>query len=309
MKGGCHMKLKHLEYFVKIAELGSISQAAKLYYLKPNNLSVCMNDLENEFGCSLLVRSNKGVRLTSNGEIVLKWAKEVIASKNAIVNEFKRQKDDYSELKGNMSFFINSSINQDVYHGIFQQFILKHPQVKVQIEEGNSNFIIENVAKNPSSVGLGYFDQDMIDKVTVIPELDFLFKRNAKLVVLASKNSDFAKKYSTVSIKTLSKLPLIIYNTAMGTDSCFVELFSKYCELNIATQVSNAMLFHSLLSTGQYIGIAMESNSSILEDYIQIPIRDKMELYQCGICLKNEINTPLIKAVTAEILRFGKEEK
>lgn len=303
------MKLKHLEYFIKIAELGSISQAAKLYYLKPNNLSVCMNELENEFGCSLLTRSNKGVRLTSNGEIVLKWAKDVISSKDTIMNDFKRQKDDYSELKGNMNFFINSSINQDVYHGIFHQFIFKHPQVKVQIEEGNTSFIIDNVVNKPSSVGLGYFDQDMIRKVNDNPELGFLFKSKAKLVVLASKNSSFAKKYSTISIKALSKLPLIIYNAAMGTDSCFVEIFSKYGKLNIVTQVSNAILFHSLLSTGQYVGIAMESNSNILQDYVQIPIRDKMELYQCGICQKNEINTPLIKAVTAEILRFGREEK
>ena len=95
----------------------------------------------------------------------------------------------------------------------------------------------------------------------------------------------------------------------MDTDSCFVEIFSKYGKLNIVTQVSNAILFHSLLSTGQYVGIAMESSSSVLEDYVQIPIRDKMELYQCGICQKDEINTPLIKAVTAEILRFGREEK
>lgn len=302
------MKLKHLEYFIKIAELGSISKAAKLYYLKPNNLSVCMNELENEFGCSLLIRNNKGVRLTSNGEVVLKWAKDVVSSKDTIMNEFKRQKDDYSELKGNMHFYINSSINQDVYHGIFHQFILKHPQVKVKIEEGNTSFIINNVANKPSSVGLGYFDQDMIDEVNATPELDFLFKSKAKLVVLASKNSVFANKYSTVSIKALSKLPLIIYNTAMGTDSCFEEVFAKFSKLNVTTQVSNAILFHSLLSTGQYVGIAMESSSSVLEDYVQIPIRDKMELYQCGICQKNEINTPLIKAVTAEILRFGKEE-
>lgn len=296
------MKLKHLEYFIKIAELGSISKAAKLYYLKPNNLSVCIKELENEFGCSLLIRNNKGVRLTPHGEVVLKWAKEVIFSKNTIINDFERQKNDYSELKGNINFFINSSINQDVYRGIFHQFILKHPQVKVQIEEGNTNTIINNVTNKPFSVGLGYFDRDMMNKVDDNPQLDFLFKSNGKLVVLASRNSSFAKKYNTISIKTLSKLPLIIYNTAMDTDSCFVELFSKYCKLNIATQVSNAILFHSLLSTGQYVGIAMKNDSAILENYTQIPIRDKMELYQCGICKKEEINTPLVKAITADIL-------
>ena len=94
----------------------------------------------------------------------------------------------------------------------------------------------------------------------------------------------------------------------MNTDSCFVELFSKYNKLNIATQVSNAMLFHSLLGTGQYVGIAMENNSAILDAYIKIPIRDKLEIYQCGICKKNELNSPLIKALTACILRFKNDE-
>ena len=87
----------------------------------------------------------------------------------------------------------------------------------------------------------------------------------------------------------------------------FVEIFSKYHKLNIATQVSNAMLFHSLLSTGQYIGLAMENNSTILDSYIQIPIRDKIDIYQCGICKTDEINTPLIKAITASMLRYEKD--
>lgn len=63
------MKLKHLEYFIKIAELGSISKAAKLYYLKPNNLSVCMNELENEFGCSLLISVKSIISMYEKSEI------------------------------------------------------------------------------------------------------------------------------------------------------------------------------------------------------------------------------------------------
>jgi LysR family hca operon transcriptional activator len=62
------MELRHLRYFVAVAEAGSMKLAAesRLHTAQPS-LSRQMRDLEHEVGVALLVRSVRGVELTAAG--------------------------------------------------------------------------------------------------------------------------------------------------------------------------------------------------------------------------------------------------
>ena len=62
------INLKHLEYFIKVAQLGSINKAAQALFISQPYLGKIINDLEYEAGCLLLNRSNHGVTLTPEGE-------------------------------------------------------------------------------------------------------------------------------------------------------------------------------------------------------------------------------------------------
>ena len=54
------MELKHLKYFVEIAEQKSMRKAADRLYVTQPNLTRAMQNLEDEMGTRLLVRSNHG---------------------------------------------------------------------------------------------------------------------------------------------------------------------------------------------------------------------------------------------------------
>lgn len=82
------MELRHLRYFVAVAEEGSLTVAAekRLHTAQPS-LSRQLRDLETEVGVQLLVRSSRGVELTSAGRafldharITLKQAAEAVAA-------------------------------------------------------------------------------------------------------------------------------------------------------------------------------------------------------------------------------------
>ena len=62
-----HMELRHLRYFVTVAELGSISRAATKLFIAQPPLSAQIKQLEEEVGASLLVRLPRGVQLTPAG--------------------------------------------------------------------------------------------------------------------------------------------------------------------------------------------------------------------------------------------------
>lgn len=72
------MELRHLRYFVAVAELGSISRAAQKLFIAQPPLSLQIKQLEDEVGTSLLIRYPRGVRLSPAGETFLAEAKDIL---------------------------------------------------------------------------------------------------------------------------------------------------------------------------------------------------------------------------------------
>jgi len=73
------MELRHLRYFLAVAETGSISHAAQKLFIAQPPLSAQIRQLEEEVGVPLLVRLPRGVALTSAGESFLTDARAILA--------------------------------------------------------------------------------------------------------------------------------------------------------------------------------------------------------------------------------------
>src|SRR5713226_851394 len=70
------MELRHLRYFVAVAEEGSLTVAAerKLHTAQPS-LSRQIRDLEHEVGAQLMTRNARGIELTAAGKAFLDYAR------------------------------------------------------------------------------------------------------------------------------------------------------------------------------------------------------------------------------------------
>src|SRR6201995_3958797 len=86
-KHGSLMELRHLRYFVAVAETGSLTEAAKrrLYTSQPS-LSRQIRDLEDQVGVELLSRSVHGVELTAAGKAFLDHARLALMQVDAAVD-------------------------------------------------------------------------------------------------------------------------------------------------------------------------------------------------------------------------------
>ena len=62
------MEIKQLEYFAAAVEYGSLNRAAEKLYTTQPNVSRVLNSLEKELHVTLLERSNKGIKMTPQGE-------------------------------------------------------------------------------------------------------------------------------------------------------------------------------------------------------------------------------------------------
>jgi len=88
---GVEMELRHLRYFVAVAEAGSLTVAAerKLHTSQPS-LSRQIRDLEDEVGAQLLRRSARGVDLTPAGRAFLDHARSVLSQVEAAAEAARR---------------------------------------------------------------------------------------------------------------------------------------------------------------------------------------------------------------------------
>ncbi len=78
------MDLRHLRYFIAVAEAGSLHVAAetRLHTAQPS-LSRQMRDLETELGCVLMTRSARGIALTAAGRVFLDHARVILLQVDA----------------------------------------------------------------------------------------------------------------------------------------------------------------------------------------------------------------------------------
>ena len=72
------MELRHLRYFVGVAEMENVSRAALKLHVSQPALSAQIRDLEDEIGFLLLERTAKSVRLTKAGRAFLDEARAVL---------------------------------------------------------------------------------------------------------------------------------------------------------------------------------------------------------------------------------------
>src|SRR3979411_3495518 len=88
---GGEIELRHLRYFVAVAEAGSLTVAAeqKLHTSQPS-LSRQIRDLEDEVGAELLTRRARGIELTPAGRAFLEHARLVLMQVEAAAEAARR---------------------------------------------------------------------------------------------------------------------------------------------------------------------------------------------------------------------------
>ncbi|MCC5840679.1 MAG: LysR family transcriptional regulator [Opitutales bacterium] len=73
------VELRHLRYFVAVAEVENVTLAAQRLHVSQPPLSRQIHQLEEEVGCALFERTGKSLRLTPAGEVFAREAKAILA--------------------------------------------------------------------------------------------------------------------------------------------------------------------------------------------------------------------------------------
>lgn len=144
------MNLKQLEAFVEVAESGSFSKAAKELFLTQPTISAHISSLEKELDVRLFVRNTKEVSLSEDGQLLYKYARQMIDLENRIEEEFGKDRE-----IGKKCITIAASTipAQYLLPKVLARFSEKYPKEQLKIMETDSSKVVEQVAEHRVDVG------------------------------------------------------------------------------------------------------------------------------------------------------------
>jgi DNA-binding transcriptional LysR family regulator len=144
------IKQEHLRCFLAVAELGSISAAAKRLFRSPSAISMTITNLENEFGLPLFESDSKS-RLTPFGAYVFEVASAQIKRYDSTVesiNAYARNGFGRVDIAAVPSFATRYLPN------LLTEFIASHPNITLSIGDDSSAHINSLVEKGSIDIGI-----------------------------------------------------------------------------------------------------------------------------------------------------------
>jgi len=194
------MDIRHLQYFVKVAELSSFTKAAHALYVTQPTISKMVKSIEEEIGVSLLLRSGKKVQLTDAGEVLYKRAQDIVRSFDHLTTEL----DELRNLKrGKLRIGLPPMIGSSFFPQVIGKFREHYPDVSIQLIEDGSKKVESNVENGQLDIGVVLLptDQELFHTFSLIKE---------KLMLLVHPTHPLAKK-KRVALAELEKEPFIFF--------------------------------------------------------------------------------------------------
>lgn len=147
------MNLKQLEAFVKVAEENSFSKAAKELYLTQPTISAHITSLEKEFDARLFVRNTKEVHLSDDGQILYKYAKQIVDLEQKITSIFSDRQNRLNDEKGCITIAASTIPAQYLLPKILARFTKKYPDEQFKLVESDSAGVVQMIVDRKADVG------------------------------------------------------------------------------------------------------------------------------------------------------------
>ncbi len=147
------MRSEHLRFFLSLAQTGSILQSSRELYTTHQNVSKIIRQLESELGCTLFVRSRKGVTLTPGGKLLLPLAQHT-------VDEFSKMRTNLraleknSDISGDLHILSADLATFSVLSSSVHLFTQLYPSVTIRLENKEPLAILEKITLHPQIVGV-----------------------------------------------------------------------------------------------------------------------------------------------------------
>ena len=240
------MELRHLRYFIAVAEQGSLTLAAERLHTAQPSLSRQIRDLEYELGAKLFVRSARGVELTDSGRVFLDHARWALAQVEAAVEAARRAAQ---KPKPILALGFLTGAEMDWLPEAMRILRDELPNIEVSISSQYSPDLAQALLR-------GKLDIAFMRPEAQAPELEYrLIVREPLIVGMPSDHRLAAQE--TVALRDIATETFIGVSNTAPTLQVIIENYLERMEMRIrpAHQVDHLAMAMSLIASTK--GVAL----------------------------------------------------
>ena len=163
------MELRHIKYFLALAEEGTFTRAAERLLIAQPPLSRQIKDLEEELGTELFVRTKRGVTLTEAGEKFRQYALQIDHLSNQSIEALKEME---SGLQGTLYIASVEGYAPHIISKWVSEFHTLFPGVEFNLWNGSSDDVLNRLQNGlcDLAVVIAPFDQERLQGIHIFDE-------------------------------------------------------------------------------------------------------------------------------------------
>lgn len=263
------MELRHLRYFVAVAEELNFRKAAERLHIARPPLSVQIRKLEMEVGTDLLSRGGRNIKLTQAGRVFLERARQTLAHANQSV--VLARQTAAGEI-GQLSIGYNMPAGFRVFPTLVPAFKKKWPNVHLTFHDLKISQQLEGLRRDELDVGFVWLP---------IPEEEFDTQEllQEPMIVVLPENHRLAAQ-RMISIKDLSGEPLVIIARVMDPETFggIEQMFRRAkAKMNVVYELENSLTMVNFVAMGVGCSVLPDYTRRILQQgTIGIPLEKPM---------------------------------
>lgn len=200
------MSLQQLRYLLEISKHHSITKTASALFVTQPSISKAIKDLEEELDIVVLERTNKGVVFTQAGHELLFYATMVLDQMDAMSAHFKKNTPMKLVVSSqHFGFAIDALAKWIAYYA-------KSPY-ELDIREGKTTNVIDDVATNKSSIGLlslSALNRTFFERYFSAKELEFIPLATMAQAVFLRQEHPLAHE-KTITLEQLVDFPCFTF--------------------------------------------------------------------------------------------------
>jgi DNA-binding transcriptional LysR family regulator len=206
-----------LKVFCAVAETKSFSKTSEIIHLTQPAVSLQIQALEEIYETKLFDRSSSTVALTPAGEVLYKYAKEILAlyaTAEKVIGKLT------GIVKGSITIGACSNIGNYLLPSVITDFRKTHLKTKIHLLVSNTKRVVELL--NSGNIDIGIVEGDVVRQKMVVKKLI-----SDELLVIVSPNHPWAKK-KEISISDLAKEPFIFREAGSGTRQMMEKFLARH---------------------------------------------------------------------------------
>lgn len=251
------MDFRHLESFCRVAELKSFSKAADALQLTQPTISGHILTLERSLSVRLFDRVARESRLTKAGEILYRYACEILTKRREALNVLSQFS---SAIQGELWIGASTLPGEHILPKLLGEFKRDYPNTAISLKIGDTKEIVKSVLE-------GQVELAIIGGKIAHPSLRYeLFGEDEILVVVS--RSLWPTKRKTITLDEIAKEPWIFREEGSGTQMAVERVLKKagrsLKQFHVAMRVGSASAVKEAVKAG--LGWAFLSRKVVEEE-------------------------------------------